>query len=117
MFLIVYLLSSEGKQGKAVRVFFRKLCEAVKRPDRVVRLTAQTDARLDDPEVTAVPGPAAVPELLCLPGQVCEDPETRSSGIREPTLLPDPSTLNLRHSESLVAHASLGIIKSCCFHV
>ncbi|KAF4099166.1 serine/threonine-protein kinase pim-1-like [Onychostoma macrolepis] len=81
--------SPAGKQGKALRVFFRKLCKAVKRPDRVVRLTAQTDAHLDDPGVTAVPGPTAVPELLCLPGQVCEDPEPRSSGIREPTLLPD----------------------------
>ncbi len=80
-----------------MRIFFRKLCAAVKCPDRVVRLTAHTDTHLDDPEVTAVPGPLAVPELLCLPGQVCEDLETR-----EPTLVPDPSALNLCHGESLL---------------
>ncbi len=79
-----------------VRVF-RKLCAAVKHPDRVVRLTAHTDAHLDDPEVTAVLGPMAVPELLCLPGQVCEDPEPR-----EPALVPDPSALNPCHGESLL---------------
>ncbi len=54
-------------------------------------------AHLDDPEVTAVPGPMAVPELLCLPGQVCEDPEPR-----EPALVPDPSALNPCHGESLL---------------
>lgn len=80
----------KGKKVKAVRVFLQKLC-----PDRVLRLSAQTDAHLDHPEVTAVPGPSAAPELLCLPGQVCEDPE-----IREPTLRPDPSALSLAHSES-----------------
>ncbi len=112
---------SKGKKGKAV--FFQKLCKAVKwpiiccGPDRVVRLTAQTDAHLDDPEVTAVPGPTAAadpaaPELLCLPGQVCDDPELpscvpRSSGIIEQSqdpepLVPDSSVLNLCHSESLL---------------
>jgi hypothetical protein len=107
--------ASKEKKGKAVRVFFRKLCKAVKRPivccgpDRVLRLSAQMDAHLDDPKVTPVPGPtAAAPEL---PGQVCDDPEPlscvpRSSGIIEQTqdpetLVPDSSALNLCHSESL----------------
>ncbi len=82
-----------------------------------MRLTAQKDTHLDDPEVMPVPGPMAAagpaaPELLCLPGQVCDDPEPllcvpHSSGIIEQTqdpetLVPDSPALNLCHSESLL---------------
>ncbi|XP_026094108.1 serine/threonine-protein kinase pim-2-like [Carassius auratus] len=91
--------ADKGKKGKAVHVFFHKLCASVKRPDRVLRLPAQTDAHLDDPEVMAVPGPSTIPDLLCLPGQVCADPE-HSSGIREPKLHPDPFALSLCHKEA-----------------
>ncbi|XP_059360460.1 uncharacterized protein LOC132098335 isoform X2 [Carassius carassius] len=89
--------ADKGKEGKAKasHIFFQKLCAAVKHPDKVVRFSAQTDAHLNDPEVTAVPGASAVPELLCLPGQVFEDPEC-SSWIREPMLHPDPSALKTK---------------------
>ncbi|KAL0150416.1 hypothetical protein M9458_054233 [Cirrhinus mrigala] len=109
---------TKGKKGKAARTLFQRVCKAVKRPffacgdpDRVVRLTPQTDA-LDDPEVTPVPGPSRItppadadpfaPDLVCLPGQVCEDPELPScvpgsSGIEQldPEHVPDSSSLNL----------------------
>ncbi|RXN19387.1 serine threonine- kinase pim-3-like protein [Labeo rohita] len=74
---------TKGKKGKAARTLLRRVREAVKRPffaccdpDRVVRLTPQTDA-LDDTEVTPVPGPSRItstadadpfaPDLVCLP--------------------------------------------------
>ncbi|KAL0152333.1 hypothetical protein M9458_052056 [Cirrhinus mrigala] len=109
---------TKGKKGKAAHTLFQRVCKAVKRPffaccdpDRVVRLTPQTDA-LDDPEVTPVPGPSRItpmadsdpfaPDLVCLPGQVCEDPELPScvpgsSRIEQldPEHVPDSSSLNL----------------------
>ncbi len=90
-------------------------------------LSAQTDAHLDDPEVTPVPGPTAAadpaaPELLCLPGQVCDDPELlscvpRSSRIidqtQDPdTLVPDSSVLNPCHSELLFPVIHIHLIGS-----
>ncbi|KAL1254752.1 hypothetical protein QQF64_016981 [Cirrhinus molitorella] len=110
---------TKGKKAKAARTFFRRVCKAVKRPfstfcdpDRVVHLTPQTDT-LDDRDVTPLTGPSrikpsaasdpAVPELVCLPGQVCEDPEMPpclpgSSGIEQtadPKHAPDSSSSNL----------------------
>ncbi|KAL0152567.1 hypothetical protein M9458_052290, partial [Cirrhinus mrigala] len=111
---------TKGKKGKAARTLFQRVCKAVKRPffaccdpDRVVRLTPQTDA-LDDTKVTPVPGPSRItptaeadpfaPDLVCLPRQVCEYPESpscvlASCGIKQ---TPDPkphvtdsSSLNL----------------------
>ncbi|KAL0146512.1 hypothetical protein M9458_058143, partial [Cirrhinus mrigala] len=118
---------TKGKKGKAAHTLFQRVRKAVKRPffaccdpDRVVRLTPQTDA-LDDPEVTPVPGPSRItptadsdpfaPDLVCLPGQVCEYPESpscvlASCGIKE---TPDPepdvtdsSILNLCDRVNLV---------------
>ncbi|KAI2645895.1 Zinc metalloprotease ZmpB [Labeo rohita] len=109
---------TKGKKGKAARTLLRRVCKAVKRPffaccdpDRVVCLTPQTDA-LDDTEVTPVPGPSRItptadadpftPDLVCLPGQVCEYPESPScvpgsSGIKhlDPENVTDSSSLNL----------------------
>ncbi|RXN23937.1 serine threonine- kinase pim-3-like protein [Labeo rohita] len=109
---------TKGKKGKAARTLLRRVCKAVKRPffaccdpDRVVRLTPQTDA-LDDTEVTPVPGPSRItptadadpftPDLVCLPGQVCEYLESPSrvpgsSGIEhlDPENVTDSSSLNL----------------------
>ncbi|RXN09817.1 serine threonine- kinase pim-3-like protein [Labeo rohita] len=105
---------TEGKKGKAARPLFRRVHEAVKRPffaccnpDRVVCLTAQTDA-LDDPEARPVPGPFRITQRcpVCLPGQVCEDPELPScvpgsSGIKhlDPERVPDSPSLNLCDTE------------------
>ncbi len=72
-------------------------CHGVRASDVMSRNVKTAAAHLDDPEVAAVPGPMAVPELLCLPGQVCEDPEPR-----EPALVPDPSALNPCHGESML---------------
>ncbi|XP_026077876.1 serine/threonine-protein kinase MARK2-like isoform X1 [Carassius auratus] len=80
---------SKGKKGKEVCGVFRRVWKAVKRPfnccnpNRVVCLTPQLD--LDGSELMPTPSPPRItpvadndpadPELVCLPGQVCEDLE------------------------------------------
>uniref|UniRef100_A0A8C2HIS9 non-specific serine/threonine protein kinase n=1 Tax=Cyprinus carpio TaxID=7962 RepID=A0A8C2HIS9_CYPCA len=81
---------AKGKKGKDVRAVFRRVWKAVKRPflccdpNSVVFLTPQPD--LDSSALTPVPSPFRItpvadadpadPELVCLPGQVCEDVES-----------------------------------------
>ncbi|XP_039543921.1 serine/threonine-protein kinase pim-2-like [Pimephales promelas] len=94
--------------GKAVRAFFRNGWTAVKSPfiredNRVVCLKPQPD--LEDPELKRVsspvrnmPTPGTYPELVCLPGQVCEDLESPcvSDFLRiEETLNTDPADSEL----------------------
>ncbi|RXN09803.1 serine threonine- kinase pim-3-like protein [Labeo rohita] len=102
---------TEGRKGKAVKGPFFACCD----PDRVVCLTPQTDA-LEDPEARSVPGPSRITQtcVVCLPGQVCEDPELPScvpgsSGIKhqDPERVPDSSSWNLcdiRHPKAEPDH-------------
>lgn len=135
--LFILVKPAKGREKRAVREIFRRLCAAVKQPflccdpDSVQPLTPQPDTA----EVRSVPGPSrirptadadhAVPELVCLPGQVFEDLPLvltcvpGSTGIKSPVL--DSSCLDLPNGEALLLWfmlflpcSFLLIITFCC---
>ncbi|KTF71914.1 hypothetical protein cypCar_00050321, partial [Cyprinus carpio] len=109
---------AKGKKGKEVCAVFQRVWKAVKRPflccrlNSVVCLTPQLD--LDDSELMPAPSPFRItpvadtdpadPELVCLPGQICEDVE--SSCVPGPSRTEQTADTDLADPESPVANPS-----------